>query len=373
LATSPKKKVISVVGARPNFMKVAPIHRAFERHADRAEHHIVHTGQHYDAAMSDAFFRDLDMPEPAVFLGVGSGSHAVQTAKIMVEFERVCQDLKPDLVIVVGDVNSTVGCTLTAAKLGIATAHVEAGLRSFDRAMPEEINRIATDAICDWWFTTERSGTEHLLAAGCPAERVKFVGNTMIDSLHYALPQAEASPALRVFSLEKGGYCLVTLHRPSNVDDPEQLRFLLETFAGLTARRKVVFPVHPRTRRNVEQFGLQGLVDAAPGLLLVEPQGYIAFLALMKNADFVLTDSGGIQEETTALGVPCLTLRTTTERPITCEVGTNILIPPTREKIRAGIDAMFTGKRKTGSTPPLWDGKAAERIAEIVVNQCLQQ
>lgn len=367
---TPKLKVISVVGARPNFMKVAPIHRAFARYSDSVEHHIVHTGQHYDAAMSDAFFRDLEMPEPSVFLGVGSGSHAVQTAKIMVEFEKVCLDMRPDLVIVVGDVNSTIGCTLTAAKLGIATAHVEAGLRSFDRTMPEEINRIATDSICDWWFTTESSGTQHLLAAGCPPERVFFVGNTMIDSLHYALPNAESSNILLELHLGNKTYCLVTLHRPSNVDDAQQLRFLLETFAELAPQRNIVFPMHPRTRKNVETFGLESLA-AVPGVHLIEPQGYISFLALMKNADFVLTDSGGIQEETTALGVPCLTLRTTTERPVTCELGTNILIPPTQENIRSAISTMLTSERKTGIVPPLWDGKAAERIAEIIVNTCL--
>ncbi len=363
--------VITVVGARPNFMKAAPIHRAFAQYSDTVEHHIVHTGQHYDAAMSDAFFHDLDMPEPSVFLGVGSGSHAVQTAKIMTEFEQVCLGMRPDLVIVVGDVNSTVGCTLTASKLGIATAHVEAGLRSFDRAMPEEINRIATDAICDWWFVTEQSGLDHLLAAGCPADKVKFVGNTMIDSLHYAMTKADASSVLHDLSLEKNKYCLVTLHRPSNVDDTEQLSFLLATLAKLSEQRKIVFPMHPRTLKNVENFGLKPLVESAENMLLIEPQGYISFLTLMKNADFVLTDSGGVQEETTALGVPCLTLRTTTERPITCEIGTNILIPPTQDNIRRALLEIINGKRRIGAVPPLWDGHAAERITEIIVHQCL--
>ncbi len=366
-----KFKIISVVGARPNFMKVAPVHRAFAKYADRVEHHIVHTGQHYDAAMSDAFFSDLDMPAPSFFLGVGSGSHATQTAKIMTEFERVCLDMKPDFVMVAGDVNSTIGCSLTAIKLGIATAHIEAGLRSFDRTMPEEINRIATDAICDWLFVTEQSGMDNLLATGSPAERVKFVGNTMIDSMHYAMPKAKASTILRELSLESKKYCLVTLHRPSNVDEPEQLRFLLETLADLSKHRKIVFPLHPRTRKNIERFGLQSLTEAAPGLLTIEPQGYVSFLALMRSADFILTDSGGIQEETTALGVPCLTLRDTTERPVTCELGTNILIPPTSENIRSAIDTTLNGERKAGHIPPLWDGNAAERIVEIIVNQCL--
>lgn len=365
------KTVISVVGARPNFMKVAPIHRAFAAYADSTRHLICHTGQHYDARMSDAFFQDLNMPEPHTFLGVGSGSHAEQTARVMVEFEKVCLQEKPDLVIVVGDVNSTIACVLTAAKLHIPTAHVEAGLRSGDRTMPEEINRIATDAICDYCFVTEQSGIDHLHEAGYPEDRTFFVGNTMIDSLHYALPMSEQSSILHDLGLTKQGYVLATLHRPSNVDDATQLRMLLELFAEISAERDIVFPVHPRTRKKAEEFGLQPLLEVHPRIRLIEPQGYISFLALMKNADYVMTDSGGIQEETTALGIPCLTLRTTTERPSTVELGTNVLIPPTAEAIHTEVRALHQGQRKQGTVPPLWDGHAAERITEIITTKIL--
>ncbi len=364
------KKILSVVGARPNFMKVAPIHRAFSAYPE-VEHLILHTGQHYDSAMSDAFFQDLDMPQPSYFMGVGSGSHAEQTAKVMVEFEKAMHELKPDFVIVVGDVNSTIACTLTAVKMGIPTAHVEAGLRSGDRAMPEEINRIATDSICDYWFVTEQSGLDNLKHDGHPDDRVFFVGNTMIDSLHYALPNAEKSDILERVGLTSKQYVLVTMHRPSNVDEPKQLGELLEILAELSQDRTVVFPVHPRTRKNIASHGLSGIVESNPNLILIDPQGYIAFLALMKNSDFVLTDSGGIQEETTALGVPCLTIRTTTERPITCEIGTNTLVEPTTEGIRAALRATLNAPAKAGQIPPLWDGKAAERIAHIIVTQCL--
>ncbi|MBI3258748.1 MAG: UDP-N-acetylglucosamine 2-epimerase (non-hydrolyzing) [Ignavibacteriae bacterium] len=364
------KKIISVVGARPNFMKVAPIHRAFNKYPN-VEHLILHTGQHYDAAMSDAFFQDLDMPQPAYFMGVGSGSHAEQTAKVMVEFEKAMLELKPDFVIVVGDVNSTIACTLTSVKMGIPTAHVEAGLRSGDRGMPEEINRIATDSICDYWFVTEQSGLDNLLQNGSPKEKVFFVGNTMIDSLHYALPKADKSDILNEIGLKPKEYVLVTMHRPSNVDEPKQLGELLEILAELSKDRIVVFPVHPRTRKNIASHGLNRIIEQNPNIKLIDPQGYISFLAMMKNSDFVLTDSGGIQEETTALGVPCMTIRTTTERPITCEIGTNTLIEPTSDGIRKGIHSILNSRRKTGQIPPLWDGHASDRIAEIIVTQCL--
>ncbi|MBS1536355.1 MAG: UDP-N-acetylglucosamine 2-epimerase (non-hydrolyzing) [Bacteroidetes bacterium] len=364
------KKIISVVGARPNFMKVAPIHRAFSAYPD-VEHLIIHTGQHYDSTMSDAFFQDLDMPQPAYFMGVGSGTHAEQTARVMVEFEKAMLELKPDFVIVVGDVNSTIACTLTAVKMGITTAHIESGLRSGDRSMPEEINRIATDSICDYWFVTEQSGLDNLLHYGCPSERVFFVGNTMIDSQYYALAQAEHSNILEQIGLTPKEYALVTIHRPSNVDESEQLGELLEILAELSTKRTVVFPVHPRTRKNISTHGLSSIIEQNSNIKLIDPQGYISFLALMKNSDFVMTDSGGIQEETTALGVPCLTIRTTTERPITCEIGTNILIEPTPEAIRIALRTILDSPRKTGQVPPLWDGKAAERIAEIIVKRCL--
>lgn len=366
------KKVMSVVGARPNFMKIAPIHRALQQYRGIVHHGIVHTGQHYSAGMSDAFFRDLQMPEPVEYLGVGSGSHATQTAGIMIAFEKVCLDRKPDLVLVAGDVNSTIACALTAAKCGIKVGHIEAGLRSFDRFMPEEINRIATDSICDYCFVTEQSGMNNIKREGFPDERVFFVGNTMIDSLHFALPAARESRIRETLGVQKGRYVLVTLHRPPNVDEPDQLRQLLEILTEFSSRRTMVVPLHPRTRKNIAAFGLQSLIKENGSFLALDPLGYIDFLSLLVDADFVLTDSGGIQEETTALGVPCITMRTTTERPITCEIGSNRLVPPVAERLRRAIAEMIEGPRKKSSVPPLWDGKAAERIAEIIVTTCLR-
>lgn len=362
------KKVLSIVGARPNYMKVAPVHRAFEPYSGRVEHTIIHTGQHYSADMYDTFFQDLEMPEPAEFLDAGSGSHAEQTAKIMVRFEKVCLQRKPDLVLVAGDVNSTIACALTAAKCGIRVGHIEAGLRSFDRGMPEEINRIATDAICDYAFITEQSGLGNLRREGFPPERAFFVGNTMIDSLRFALPAARKAGMAAVLGLAPRSYALVTLHRPTNVDEPGQLRQLLEILVEVSCRCAMIVPLHPRTRKNIEAFGLDALVGAAPGLRIMEPLGYIRFLSLLVDADFVLTDSGGIQEETTALGISCITMRTTTERPITCELGTNRLVRPEPEPLREAIADLFEKPRKQGVVPPLWDGHAAERIASIIVN-----
>lgn len=363
------KRILSVVGARPNFMKVAPIHRAFAAYCSQVSHAIVHTGQHYDAAMSDSFFADLDMPQPAYFLGVGSGSHAVQTAKVMTGFEQVCIEAKPDYVIVVGDVNSTIACALTSVKLGIRTAHVEAGLRSFDRAMPEEINRLATDAIADDLFVTEESGRTHLQREGVSPERIHFVGNTMIDSLHYALPKAERSDVLQRLGLTPRAYALITLHRPSNVDDRDQLQMLMHLLSDVATQLDIVFPVHPRTRKNLEAWGM--LAELPKGIHLIDPVGYIDFLALMHQSRFVLTDSGGIQEETTALRVPCITARTTTERPVTVELGTNVLVPPSPDGITTAVDRVLRGDRREGTIPPLWDGRAAERIAAIITSQCL--
>jgi len=359
------KRILSVVGARPNFMKVAPIHRAFAAYADTWRHEIVHTGQHYDASMSDAFFSDLDMPQPAYFLGVGSGSHATQSARIMEGFEQVCLDAKPDYVIVVGDVNSTVACSLTSVKLGIRTAHVEAGLRSFDRAMPEEINRLATDAIVDDLFVTEESGRQHLLHEGVSPERIFFVGNSMIDSLHYALPKALLSDVLERVGVAPKQYALVTLHRPSNVDDERQLRMLLDVLNAIAQSMDVVFPVHPRTRKNFDLWSLKA--EISPRIHLIDPVGYVDFLRLMQHSAFVLTDSGGIQEETTALGVPCVTARTTTERPVTVEIGTNVLVPPERDAlINVCSEIVDRGLERPWRVPDLWDGHAAERIAAII-------
>lgn len=366
-----KKKIISVVGARPNFMKVAPIDRAFHKYNNEVEHLIVHTGQHYDQKMSDAFFQDLEMPHPAYFLNVGSASHAVQTAKIMIEFEKVCLNEKPDLVIVVGDVNSTIAAALTSIKLGIKVAHVEAGLRSYDRNMPEEINRLATDAICNYCFVTEQSGYDNLISEGFDKKRIFFVGNTMIDSQKFALPLTNNSQLLEKYSLEKEKFVLITMHRPSNVDIPEQLKDLLEIFNEISKKYKVVFPIHPRTRKNINEFGFENIIKDNKNLLLIEPAGYIDFLTLMKNSNFVLTDSGGIQEETSVLGIPCLTIRTSTERPSTIKLGTNRLIQPESKQIRNAVIELMNNRPTTNTEIPLWDGKASERITEIIVNNIL--
>lgn len=360
---------MSIVGARPNFMKVAPIHRAFLNYSDKVEHKIVHTGQHYDSNMSDAFFKDLEMPEPAYFLGVGSGSHAEQTAKVMLEFEKICIEEKPDLVLVVGDVNSTAAAAITAVKLGAKVAHVEAGLRSRDRSMPEEINRLVADAVCDYAFVTEPDAIKNLKSESFPEENLFFVGNTMIDSQKFALPKAEKSDILKKLGLDSGDYFLFTIHRPSNVDDPNQLAAIIEILNFAAERRPTIFPIHPRTRKNAEKFGLADELRKSNRLKLLDPVGYVDFLALTKSAFAVLTDSGGIQEETTALGVQCATLRPTTERPITVEIGTNIMLDPyDKEEIKAAIEKYDSGFKKVGKIPEFWDGKAAERIAERIVD-----
>jgi UDP-N-acetylglucosamine 2-epimerase (non-hydrolysing) len=362
------KKVISVVGARPNFMKVAPIHRAFEKYPN-IEHFLVHTGQHYDKNMSDAFFQDLEMPHPKHFLSVGSGSHAEQTAKVMIEFEKILIEEKPDLVIVVGDVNSTVACSLTAVKLHIPVAHVESGLRSGDREMPEEINRLVTDSICDIAFVTEESGKRNLLKEDYPEDNIHFVGNTMIDSQHFALQKLAGNNVLERLGLTNKGYVLSTVHRPSNVDNKQQMSDLLDIFDMISKRRTVVIPMHPRTKKNIDNFGLTDKLELIENLVITEPLGYLDFLNLMKNCDFVMTDSGGIQEETTALGVDCITIRTTTERPSTIELGTNILVQPNKIDIENAVNRYLSGDRKSGSVPYLWDGNAAERIAEVISNR----
>jgi UDP-N-acetylglucosamine 2-epimerase (non-hydrolysing) len=363
------KKVLSVVGARPNYMKVAPIYRAFQKYKNTHEFKICHTGQHYDPKMSDSFFNDLDIPYPSYFLNVGSGSHAEQTAKIMIEFEKVLLEWQPDLVVVVGDVNSTLAATLTAKKLNISVAHVEGGLRSNDRTMPEELNRLATDAICDYCFITEEDALYNLSREGFPKERIFFIGNTMIDSLVFANSKINSSQILTDLKLQPKEFALFTLHRPSNVDDKKQLSMLADIVEYTSRKTKIVFPIHPRTRKNIDNFGLSN--KFAHNVVLTEPLGYVEFQALLKNSDFVVTDSGGLQEETTFLSIPCLTLRNSTERPITCTIGTNILIPPIFKDIIIEIDKLINKQFKTGSVPYLWDGNAAERIAEIVVNQIL--
>ena len=361
--------VICVVGARPNFMKMAPILRAMKSHVPSVPVLLVHTGQHYDKDMSERLFEELDLPRPDINLEVGSATHAIQTAEVMRRFEPVLDGHKPSCVLVVGDVNSTLACTLVAVKKGIPVAHVEAGLRSYDRSMPEEINRILTDQIADRLYTTERSALDNLGLEGIPAERVRFVGNVMIDSLVASKPRARSArdtlAACQADASVLGhahGYGVVTLHRPSNVDQPDTLREMLEILGEVAAKVPLVFALHPRTRNNIERFNLLGLVDAAK-MVLLPPQGYLEMLGLMAGASLVLTDSGGLQEETTALGVPCLTLRENTERPITVEQGTNILVGRNREAIIGHVGEILAGKGKHGRVPELWDGHAAERIA----------
>ncbi|HXB35597.1 MAG TPA: UDP-N-acetylglucosamine 2-epimerase (non-hydrolyzing) [Puia sp.] len=363
------KKIISVVGARPNFMKIAPIHFQFSKYKNTLSHLICHTGQHYDEKMSKIFFDELGLPKPDFYLGVGSGSHAVQTAAVMVAFEKILSAEKPDLVLVAGDVNSTIACSLVAKKLHIAVAHVEAGLRSFDRGMPEEINRILTDTISDFLFVTEESGMQNLKKEGIADEKVFFTGNVMIDSLVSNLPLIDASAIRSQLQIEDTEYLLVTLHRPSNVDDRDSLSDILGLLNKHARGRKVVFPVHPRTRSNIKAFGLQE--EIAPEVILTEPIGYIDFVHLVKNARVIITDSGGIQEESTFLGVQCVTLRDNTERPITVSVGTNHLAGTDVAKADSVIADVLAGKVKKGGIPPLWDGKAAERICQELIQHSL--
>ncbi|HVF47333.1 MAG TPA: UDP-N-acetylglucosamine 2-epimerase (non-hydrolyzing) [Pyrinomonadaceae bacterium] len=362
-------KVLNIAGARPNFMKVAPIYAEMKRRDTDFEPMIVHTGQHYDASMSDAFFDDLRMPTPHLHLGVGSASHAVQTAKIMTEFEPVVLREKPDWVLVVGDVNSTIACALVCAKLGVKVAHVEAGLRSRDRSMPEEINRILTDAISDLLFTTSQDADENLRAEGIAGDKIRFVGNVMIDSLLGHLELAESSPVRDFLGIEAGGYGVLTLHRPSNVDDPEIFKGILDALLAIAERLPIIFPVHPRTRARIEEFGF-GPTISGTGLRLIEPLGYLDFMRLYSGARLVMTDSGGLQEETTVFGIPCLTLRDNTERPITIEMGTNILVGTDPRKIRnAAMGVLDSAPGRTDAIiPPLWDGRAAKRICDELIS-----
>ena len=351
--------IASVVGARPNFMKLAPLNRVL--HDRGVTHTVVHTGQHYDRKMSDTFFDDLRIPEPHVNLGVGSASHAQQTARIMEAFEPVCLERQPDVVLVYGDVNSTIAAALVAAKLGITVGHVEAGLRSGDWTMPEEINRVVTDRLSDLLFTPSRDGTENLRSEGVPDDRIHFVGNIMIDSLEYVLPRAKALPTLSELALERHEYVVVTLHRPSNVDVRANLVTLLEALETIAEEVPVIFPVHPRTAARMEEFGIH---PSATGLRLLDPVGYMQMLSLVEGAGLVLTDSGGLQEETTYLGVPCLTVRENTERPITLAEGTNALVRPV-DVVPASRAALSRGR---GSVPRIekWDGRSAERIADVL-------
>ena len=359
--------VVFVAGARPNFMKVAPMLRAMREGAAPFRRVLVHTGQHYDDAMSEVFFREFEMPAPDVHLNVGSGSHGAQTAKVLAAFEEYLLGARPRGVVVVGDVNSTMACTLAAVKLGVPVAHLEAGLRSFDRTMPEEINRLVTDAVADLLLTSERAGDANLAREGIPAERVRFVGNVMIDTLFQQLPRARDLRVPERLGLAPGGFALATLHRPSNVDDAARLTALVDLLERLAGRVPVVFPAHPRTRERLDRFGLLPRVAATPTIHLREPLGYRENLGLMAGAALVLTDSGGIQEETTALHVPCLTLRANTERPATVSEGTNTLVGDDLGAAWSCIEEVLAGTYKRGGDVEGWDGHAAERATRVLV------
>lgn len=363
-----KMKIIQVVGARPNFMKVAPVHRALLSY-EQVKSLIVHTGQHSDANMSDVFFTQLDLPKPDFFLGVQPGSHTQMTAQIMMAFEQVLIQERPDMVLVVGDVNSTFACALTSVRIGIPVAHIEAGLRSRDKEMPEEINRILTDQISDLLFTTEESAAVNLKAEGIEERKIHFVGNCMIDSLVDYLPKARQSIWEKFSPLYGPRYGLMTMHRPSNVDTKDGLLRMIRLIQNATQLVPIVFPIHPRTKKRLSEFGLTEQLLNLQKLVVCEPQAYLDFLSLMKSAAVVLTDSGGIQEETTYLRIPCLTFRKTTERPVTVDLGTNILIEDLDpERVTSTLGKVLNSNSDSGSIPALWDGNAAVRIAEILSN-----
>ncbi|PYS72153.1 MAG: UDP-N-acetylglucosamine 2-epimerase (non-hydrolyzing) [Acidobacteria bacterium] len=367
-------KVINVAGARPNFMKIAPIVAAMKRRASEFQALVVHTGQHYDDAMSEAFFRDLDLPRPDVYLNVGSGTHAGQTAAVMQAFEPVIVREKPDWVVVVGDVNSTLACAIVCAKLNVKLAHVEAGLRSRDRSMPEEINRLLTDQIADLLLTPSRDGDANLGAEGIPEARIRFVGNVMIDSLMTQLGRAQQSSVLTMLKLEEKSYAVLTLHRPSNVDEQAAFGRILDALEEIARRLPIVFPAHPRTRKMIDELGLGARVQSMKNLRVIDPVGYLDFLRLTSCARLVLTDSGGIQEETTVLGIPCITLRENTERPITVEMGTNTIAGTDTSKIIAAANRALNNPLPESNVriPEFWDGRAADRILDALIEVTLR-
>jgi UDP-N-acetylglucosamine 2-epimerase (non-hydrolysing) len=375
-------KILLVAGARPNFMKIAPIlhvinQRNQKDQRNRIAYKLVHTGQHYDPEMSETFFHDLELPSPDIYLGVGSGSHSQQVARVMMRFEETCLKEKPDVVVVVGDVNSTLACALTAAKLGIPVAHVEAGLRSFDRSMPEEINRVATDALSDFLFTTEKSANKNLMKEGISKKRIFFVGNVMIDTLLKFKAKANEKAKINLNGLD---FALVTLHRPTNVDNKNTFKDLLQTLRMVSKHIPIIFPAHPRTQKQIKAFGYEKYfnllelhsknpINPKNSINLSGPLPYLEFINLMASAKMVFTDSGGIQEETTILGVPCLTIRHNTERPVTIEEGTNILVGNDRSRILEESFKILNGNGKKGKIPKLWDGKASERIVNILLGR----
>lgn len=360
------KQIIIVAGARPNFIKIAPLMKEFNKFRDYCNVKLVHTGQHYDYEMSEVFFRNLNIPKPDIYLNIGPGSHAMQTAKIMTAFEEVVLKEKPALVVVVGDVNSTLACSLVASKLNIKIAHVEAGLRSFDRTMPEEINRIVTDSISDYLFVSETSGIKNLRREGVNSEKVHFVGNIMIDTLFANMQAINKSKILDSLSLTRKKYCAMTLHRPSNVDSKETLSEIFKIVNSISQQMTIVYPVHPRTKKMIEQHDFLVKFEGLDNLIMTEPAGYIDFIKLVKESCFVLTDSGGIQEETTVLRVPCLTMRENTERPATVKEGTNILVGRDKGRIISAVNKILQKKWKNGEVPQFWDGKTAERIIEVL-------
>lgn len=362
------KRFVCIVGARPNFMKMAPILRAFEGYPN-AETVLVHTGQHYDRNLSDVFFEELGIRSPDISLGIGSGSHGEQTGRLIIELEKVFVEAEPkfDRLVVVGDVNSTMAATLAAVKLNLPVAHVEAGLRSFDRQMPEEANRIVTDSLSDLLLVSEPSGVENLKREGQPEDHIRLVGNVMIDTLLRLAEKAAKQPLLQDLGLEAGTYAVVTAHRPSNVDSPETLSGLVEVLIEVSRQLPVVFPVHPRTNARLQSFGLLDALKAAPGVRILEPLGYLDFLSLTSQSRVIVTDSGGLQEESTALQIPCLTMRENTERPLTVTEGTSTLCGSDAQLLHENLKAVLGGTYKAGRCPALWDGKAAERIvAELM-------
>ncbi len=360
------KPIILVVGARPNFMKMAPLYDELKKRDLPVI--LLHTGQHYDDNMSKVFFEDLGMPKPDIYLGVGSASHAKQTAKIMIDFEEVCKKETPSIVVVAGDVNSTIACALVAKKLSIPVGHVEAGLRSFDMEMPEEINRILTDRISDLLFTPSKDANQNLTKEGMDAQNIKLVGNIMIDSLLNKIEKSEISTIHQKLKVKKENYVLITLHRPSNVDYEDSLTRIIKALETIGENTTIVFPVHPRTTNMINEFGLDNRINQIPNLILTKPVGYLDFLALIKYSKVVLTDSGGLQEETTALGIPCITLRENTERPITVEEGTNTIVGNKTENILDEWKNISLNGGKSGRIPELWDGKTAIRISDILVD-----